>query len=117
VAAAGGPDRALRRLAAPDKLGRYRATKQQKPKGRFGKTCIRKRIDRICERILQHGSCPGTRQPAKFTEIRIILSRASVIQRPSTGITGRAEDSGIRHERPCDRAAHRGAERPGGLEG
>ena len=59
MAAAGGPDRALRRLAAPDKLGRYRATKQQKPQGRFWKTSIRKRIDRISERILQHGSVPG----------------------------------------------------------
>src|SRR5579863_1014415 len=56
-AAAGILDRALRRLASPDKCGRYGAAKQQKPKYRFGKTCIRKRIDRISERILQHGFC------------------------------------------------------------
>ncbi len=89
-AAAGIVDLALRRFAAPDKCSRDGAAKQQKPKSRFRKASIRKRIDRISERILRHGSVPVAGQPGEFTEIRIILSRASAILRaPEMSLIGR----------------------------
>jgi hypothetical protein len=71
-------DRSLRWIQTPNKDGRYRTAKEQKPKHRLRKISIGKSGERVGERILSHGP-DFRRRGGSFIGLKALASASSTV--------------------------------------